>query len=84
LVRRLRALGFEIYGPAEGIGASSITTFWHPAVKASELHARLVANQIISSLRYNRQGQEFIRLSPHFYNTEAEMERVVEVLRCGL
>ena len=84
LVRRLRALGFEIYGPTEGAGASSITTFWHPSRKAADLHARLAENKVTASLRNNREGRELIRVSPHFYNTEAELERTVEILRAGL
>jgi selenocysteine lyase/cysteine desulfurase len=28
----------------------------------------------------DRKGQKYIRLSPHFYNTDAELQRVVELL----
>jgi selenocysteine lyase/cysteine desulfurase len=28
----------------------------------------------------DRKGQRYIRLSPHFYNTDAELHRVLELL----
>jgi len=33
-----------------------------------------------TSLRVDRQGRRFIRLSPHFYNTDAELQRLLELL----
>ena len=44
------------------------------------LHTRLEEKKIIVSLRANREGQQFIRVSPHFYNTQAELERLLELL----
>jgi len=43
--------------------------------EVAEAHRRLKAARIVTSLR-----EGAIRLSPHLYNTVAEMERVVEVL----
>jgi cysteine desulfurase / selenocysteine lyase len=34
----------------------------------------------VASLRTDRAGQRYLRLSPHFYNTDAELQRVVEML----
>jgi selenocysteine lyase/cysteine desulfurase len=31
-------------------------------------------------LRADRTGQKYIRLSPHFYNTDAELERVLDLV----
>jgi selenocysteine lyase/cysteine desulfurase len=31
-------------------------------------------------LRGDRSGRKLLRLSPHFYNTDAELQRVVELL----
>ncbi len=84
LVRALRALGFEIYGPAHGPNASGITTFFHPKAEMAALYAHLEANGVVASLRHNRAGQAFIRLSPHFYNTTEEVDRVIALLRGGL
>nr|MBA2457777.1 hypothetical protein [Gemmatimonadales bacterium] len=44
--------------------------------EVAEAHRRLKAARIVTSLR-----EGAIRLSPHLYNTVAEMERVVEVLQ---
>jgi selenocysteine lyase/cysteine desulfurase len=38
------------------------------------------AAQMLTSLRANRAGQNFIRLSPHFYNTDAELDRFLKAL----
>lgn len=77
---RLLPLGFMAVGPVEGPTASGILTVWHPIVAASKLFACLESEGIIASLRFDRAGKEFIRFSPHFYNTKPELERVGEVL----
>jgi cysteine desulfurase/selenocysteine lyase len=64
-------------GPAN---SSGIITFFKPDLDMSELHARLEQNQVITSLRVDHKGQKYIRLSPHFYNTDAELRRVLELL----
>jgi len=84
LVPALRALGFVIHGPADGPNASSITTFFHPDRPLEPLFQRLDAAGVIGSLRHDRTGRAYLRLSPHFYNTEAELDRVVALLREGL
>ncbi|HWL53007.1 MAG TPA: aminotransferase class V-fold PLP-dependent enzyme [Chthoniobacteraceae bacterium] len=84
LVNALRPLGFEIYGPVEGPNASGATTFGHPKADMKALFAHLEQHDVVASLRGNRQGRFFIRLSPHFYNTTAELDRVVELLEEGL
>ena len=44
------------------------------------LDEKLTADGIITSLRGDRSGKQYIRVSPHFYNTDAELHRVLEVL----
>jgi selenocysteine lyase/cysteine desulfurase len=44
------------------------------------LHQKLESAGIITSLRANRTGQTFIRVSPHFYNTDAELQRMLEIV----
>ena len=39
---------------------------------------KLLDAGIFTSLRTDRKGQKYIRLSPHFYNTDAELARVME------
>lgn len=81
LVQGLHASGFEIAGPVDGPNASGITTFFHPRTDGTALFRGLEENGIVVSLRHDSTGRELIRISPHFYNTSAEMERVLEVLR---
>ena len=84
LISGLRAFDCELYGPADGPNASGITTFSHPRADMAGLFKKLEENRIVASLRHNRAGQALIRFSPHFYNTEAEIDRVIEVLRLAV
>ncbi len=54
---------------------SGIVCFRHPAVPSAVLMERLREEQILVSLR-----GDVIRVSPHFYNNEADLERLVAVL----
>jgi selenocysteine lyase/cysteine desulfurase len=80
LLARIEPLGFRVLGPREGPHASSITTFRHETRSATELFRKLEAAKIIASLRHDREGRDYLRFSPHFYNTEAEIDRAVAVL----
>ena len=40
----------------------------------------LQSKGIITSLRQNRAGLKFIRVSPHFYNTDDELHRFLDYL----
>lgn len=84
LINRLQPLEFTIHGPVDGPHASGATTFDHPEADMKALFAHLEANNVVASLRGNRQGRFFIRLSPHFYNTTAELDRVVDLLSSAL
>jgi selenocysteine lyase/cysteine desulfurase len=84
LVRQIEPLGFQILGPSSGPNASSITTFRHPTADNSALWKALEKAGIIVSLRHNREGRDYLRFSPHCYNTEAEIDRALDVLRVAL
>ena len=84
LLGELVPLGFEVLGPVLGPNASGITTVWHPRRSASTLFRVLEEGGVVASLRHDRAGREYLRFSPHFYNTEAELFRVAEVLRGAL
>jgi len=60
--------------------ASGIVSFHRPGGDMSVLHQRLESANIITSLRTGRAGQRYIRLSPHFYNTDAELQKAIELL----
>lgn len=77
----LQPLGFTFLGPdPHSINASCITTIQHPQRSLADISAHLTAHNITTSLRHNRAGQPLLRFSPHFYNTEAEMDRVAQVI----
>lgn len=84
LVAQLEPLGFTILGMKSGAAASSITTFRHATASSAALFSILEKAHVMASLRYDREGRDYVRFSPHFYNTEAEIDRAVEVLRSGL
>jgi cysteine desulfurase/selenocysteine lyase len=84
LLRELSVLGFEVMGAATGPNASGITTVWHPERSASVLFQVLESNGVVASLRHDRSGREYLRFSPHFYNTEEELRAVAEILRGAL
>jgi selenocysteine lyase/cysteine desulfurase len=60
--------------------SSAIISMHRPGSDLTLLHQKLLGAGIITSLRADRTGQKYIRLSPHFYNTEAEFERVLDLL----
>ncbi len=81
LLFRIEPLGFRALGPREGPHASSITTFRHESRSMPALFRKLEAANVIASLRYDRAGRDYLRFSPHFYNTEEELDYAVEQLR---
>ncbi len=81
LVPALQAKGCTVLqadAPAEA--ASGIVSFSRPGADLAALHQKFTDAGVITSLRADRTGQQYIRLSPHFYNTDAELDRVVEVV----
>ncbi|MBM3888376.1 MAG: aminotransferase class V-fold PLP-dependent enzyme [Verrucomicrobia bacterium] len=80
LVSRLQAKGYEIVGPTSGQAMTGIVSCHKPGANMEAVHALLSEHGVAASLRATRQGQKLLRFSPHFYNTEAELERVVALL----
>ena len=81
LVPALQAKGYTVLeADAPPQHASSIVTFFKPGADLPKLHQRLTEAGITTSLRADRSGQRYLRLSPHFYNTDAELQRVLERL----
>jgi selenocysteine lyase/cysteine desulfurase len=64
--------------PPERQGA--MISFFKPGEDLPALHAKLLEQQIFTSLRADRAGQKYIRISPHFYNTDAELNRLLTAL----
>lgn len=84
LLKGLDALGCQIHGPRDGANASGITTFLPPDDKAQQHFLALETAGIIASCRKDRAGREYLRFSPHFYNTESELDRALEVLSTSI
>ena len=78
----LQGLGYTVLGgdaPLEN--ASAIVSCHREGTDMPTLHGRLTTAKIITSLRRDRSGQHYIRFSPHFYNTDAELARVLEFIK---
>jgi cysteine desulfurase/selenocysteine lyase len=81
----LEEIGFEFLSPPrEEPLRSGIVAARHPRVASGVLSSALEKERITVSLRMARDSGEWLRFSPHFYNTKAEMERIADVLRVAL
>jgi cysteine desulfurase/selenocysteine lyase len=76
----LAPVDFEFLSPNEESSRSTFLTFRSRRVAAEKLANALAENDVIVSLRVDRADRSWLRVSPHFYNTFAEMERVAELL----
>ena len=77
---RLAPAGFEFLSPSEEINQCGILTFRHPRVPSDALWEAAMKNDIVISLRFDRANRSWLRVSPHFYNTDAEMKKIADVL----
>jgi selenocysteine lyase/cysteine desulfurase len=68
--------GFTVLGAVEGKGLSGIVSLMAEGRDVAKLHAELEAAQVVTSLRYCRDGRQCLRLSPHFYNREEEIVKL--------
>ena len=73
LISRLEMHGIEVVTPKSERERSGIVSFKFP--DAEKAFKRLESHNIIISLR-----QGLLRVSPHFYNTEDEIKRLMNVL----
>ena len=81
LVPALQAKGYQVlHADAPSQNSSGITSFYHPTKDLTGLHQKLVDAHVITSLRTDRKGQKYIRLSPHFYNTDEELQRMIDLV----
>ncbi|HUC86424.1 MAG TPA: aminotransferase class V-fold PLP-dependent enzyme, partial [Candidatus Acidoferrales bacterium] len=81
LVPAIQAKGYRVLNPdPKPECAGGITSLFQPGKDLAPLQQRLAEAGVIVSLRTDRQGQNYLRLSPHFYNTDAELRRVMELL----
>jgi cysteine desulfurase/selenocysteine lyase len=77
---RIAPAGFEFLSPMDEKNRCGILTFRHPQIASERFADALTKNDIVVSLRHDRANRGWLRVSPHFYNTAAEMQRVTDVL----
>jgi selenocysteine lyase/cysteine desulfurase len=81
LVPALQAKGCTVVqADAPPEARSGIVSFHRPGSDLAALHQKLTEAGVLTSLRADRSGQKYIRVSPHFYNTDAELARLVELV----
>jgi cysteine desulfurase / selenocysteine lyase len=79
IIARATQAGFTVIGPTEGAGLSGIVSVSSDATDMAKLYAKLNAANVITSLRYTRDGRKCLRLSPHFYNRDDELPGFTEL-----
>ena len=75
LVAGLKEKRYQVISSRRPKEKSGIVVLRHPDAAAEEIHRKLYAEKIVGAVR----GGGY-RLSPHFYNTEEEVDRVLDVL----
>jgi len=81
LVPAIQAKGFTVLNAdAQPENASGIVSFYPPGKDLAALHKKLTDAGVVTSLRTDRKGQAYLRLSPHYYNTDTELQRLLGLL----
>lgn len=75
LVAGLEEKGYQVLSSRKPHEKSGIVSFCHAKQKLDTLFEMLIKNQVICALRGNG-----IRLSPHVYNTEEEIDYILNLL----
>jgi selenocysteine lyase/cysteine desulfurase len=73
IVTGLKEKGCTFLSPIDFKSASGMVTFSHPKIQSEKLYDALMERSIIVSIR-----EDWIRVSPHFYNTEEEIEEFLK------
>ena len=79
LAAALQAKGYEVFFP-EGQQTGGITSCWREGTDMKAVRERLAAENIIASVRGDRAGRDYLRFSPHFYNTSCDLDLALELL----
>jgi selenocysteine lyase/cysteine desulfurase len=67
--------GYQVVSPRSGLEWSGIVSFVSPKLNHQEIFIALRKQHIEIALREGR-----LRASPHFYNTEEQIDRLLEAL----
>jgi selenocysteine lyase/cysteine desulfurase len=55
----------------------AMISFFKEGADLAATHQKLKEANILTSLRGDRSGRKLLRISPHFYNTDAEMQKLI-------
>lgn len=77
LILGLQERGYEVLGIPSQRSLTGITSFRHASKNITSIHQQLDDQHIVVSLRDDLSGNKCIRVSPHFYNTEAEINSLL-------
>jgi selenocysteine lyase/cysteine desulfurase len=81
LASELQAKGFTVLNAdAKPENTGGIVSFFQPGKDLAALQKKLAEAGVVASLRGDRKGRNYIRLSPHYYNTDAELHRALELI----
>ncbi len=80
IIAQAARAGFAVIGPTEGAGLSGIVSLAAETTDMAKLHAKLNAANVVTSLRYTRDGRKCLRLSPHLYNRDEELPGLDEMI----
>lgn len=69
-----------LYGPEDPEKRTSIVSFNHDNYEASEVVERLEKQDIILAVREISE-KKIVRISPHFFNTDSEIQRVIDEIK---
>jgi cysteine desulfurase/selenocysteine lyase len=73
--------GYEVLNPTlPAENTSGIVTFTRAGDDLAALNQRLANAGIVASLRVTRDKRQWLRFTPHYYNTDAELHRALELL----
>jgi selenocysteine lyase/cysteine desulfurase len=70
--------GWDLIGDDAHLSGS--VTFFKQGADLERLFGELTKKNIVPSLREDRSGRKYIRLSPHYYNTRAELEKTLDAI----
>jgi cysteine desulfurase / selenocysteine lyase len=75
LIAGLDERGCEIFGARAEHQRAGVVSFRHRTLSSAEIVSRLREVDVVVSER-----EDFVRVSPHFYNTEEEVDRLLAAL----
>lgn len=82
VVPELQHRGWQVmHADAPAPNAGGIITLWREGADMAEWHHRLARAGFVTSLRTDRANRSYLRLSPHFYNTDEELQRLLDHLK---